>query len=118
MQYHIKEQEWEQIYCSLKSIRAIHTYNEHKLRLFVEAIYYMVRSGCQWRLLPKFYGNWRAIHARFQAWSFRKIWDKVLQQNQNDPDMELVMIDSTIVRAHACAAGYGKKQSRSTGIRS
>jgi len=108
MQYHIKEQEWEQIYCSLKSIRAIHIYNEHKLRLFVEAIYYMVRSGCQWRLLPKFYGNWRAIHARFQAWSSRKIWDKVLQQNQNDPDMELVMIDSTIVRAHACAAGYGK----------
>ncbi len=108
MNYYIKPSEWEQILLKLRSRKDIRTKNESKLRTFVEAIWYVVRSGCQWRLLPPYYGSWRAVHDRFQAWSKKKIWDELFQSFHCESDMEYTMIDATIVRAHACAAGLGK----------
>ena len=108
MHYFIKDTEFEEFLKIFKKIKSIHKSNVHKLRKFIEAIYYVCRSGCQWRLLPLSYGNWRAVHKRFKYWVDHGIWQLLFEQSQNDPDMEYVMIDSTIVRAHASAAGYGK----------
>lgn len=92
----------------LFKIKGLHRKNIHQLRIFIEAIFYMVKTGCQWRLLPDYYGCWRAVHKRFKKWSDQNIWTFLFESVQVNPDMEYVMIDSTIVRAHACAAGYGK----------
>lgn len=108
MQYHIKEEDWAIIYQNLRGEQGLHTKKEKKLRIFCEAIWYMCRTGCQWRLLPSWYGSWRAIHRRFFRWAKRGIWERLLEKAQIDPDLEAVMIDATIVRAHACSAGYGK----------
>ena len=108
MDYHIKTQKWEQIIAILRTRKDIKTKNENKLRRFVEAIWYIVRSGCQWRLLPSIYGSWRAIHMRFKSWANKGIWADLFMQVQIDPDMEASMIDATIIRAHACSAGYSK----------
>lgn len=108
MDYHIKTQEWEQIIAILRTRKDIKTKNENKLRRFIEAIWYMARSGCQWRLLPNIYGSWRAIHMRFKSWADKGIWADLFEQVKVDPDMEATMIDATIVRAHACSAGYKK----------
>jgi len=69
---------------------------------------YICRSGCQCRLLPTYYGDWRAVHKRFMQWSKCDIWQQLFKFLQENPDMEWTMMDSTIVRAHACSAGYGK----------
>jgi transposase len=108
MNYYIKPSEWEQILSKLRSRKDIRTKDESKLRTFIEAIWYVFRSGCQWRLLPPYYGSWRALHDRFQAWSKKKIWDELFQSFHCESDMEYTMIDAMIVRAHACAAGLGK----------
>lgn len=108
MEYHIKESNWKQIFSYLKSIKGIHSKNEKKLRMFIEAVWYIARSGCQWRLLQKIYGNYRSIHRRFKKWCEKEIWGKLLQYAQQNPDLEVHIIDGTIIRAHACAAGYGK----------
>ena len=70
----------------------------------------MARTGAQWRELPTRYGKWNSIFQRFNNWSKKHIWEKLLEFCAQDPDMESVMIDATIVRAHACAAGYGKQE--------
>jgi transposase len=108
MDFYIKTQEWEQIIVILRIRKDIKTKNESKLRRFIEAIWYMARSGCQWRLLPRIYGSWRAIHMRFKNWADKGIWADLFEQVKVDPDMEATMIDATIVRAHACSAGYKK----------
>ena len=83
------------------------------MRIFIEAIWFIVRSGCQWRLLPNYYGNWRAVHRRFKRWVSFGIWEQLMQHVQENPDLELTMLDTTIIRAHACSSGYGKdSQSR------
>jgi transposase len=63
MQYHIKEREWEVIFDKLQTIKGIHVRQESLLRKFIEGVWYISRSGCQWSLLPRFcegnlYQNW------------------------------------------------------------
>lgn len=108
MQYHIKERDWEVIYQNLQHEKGLHTKSEKKLRLFYEAIWYVARTGCQWRFVPAYYGDWRALHRRFLRWAQNGVWERLLEKLKIDPDLEAVMIDATIVRAHACAAGYEK----------
>jgi transposase len=108
MHYLIKDTDFAEILKFLQQIKGIHKHDTSRLRRFIEAVYYVCRSGCQWRLLPTYYGDWRAVHKRFKDWCNRDIWKRLFESQQIDPDMEWVMIDSTIVRAHACAAGYGK----------
>ena len=108
MHYLIKDTEFEQIMKYLIHVKGIHRKDGQKLRLFIEAVCYACRSGCQWRLLPTYYGNWRAIHKRFMQWSKRGLWKQLFEYAKIDPDNDYTMIDATIVRAHPCAAGYGK----------
>lgn len=108
MHYLIKDTDFTKILNFLVTIKGIHKNDIARLRLFIEAIYYICRSGCQWRLLPFYYGSWRAIHKRFKAWIMSNIWEKLFEYFKQEPDMEWASIDSTIVRAHACSAGYGK----------
>lgn len=107
MEYYIEKRKWEQIFEFLKEIKGIHSKNEKRLRIFMEAVWYIARSGCQWRLLPEIYGSYRSIHRRFKKWCEKGVWEK-LHKYKQDPDLEVQMIDGTIVRAHACSAGYKK----------
>ena len=47
-------------------------------RLVFEGIVYVLRTGCQWKALPKNFGSASAIHTRFLQWEkagfFEKLW--------------------------------------------
>lgn len=32
-------------------------------------VLYVLKSGCQWRMLPEGFPRWRSVHAYFQIWS-------------------------------------------------
>ena len=89
--------------------------NPEKLKLFIEAIYWMARSGAPWRMLLEKYGNWNSIFRRFKDWVKKYIWEDLMDFCIEDPDLEHVMINSTIVRAHACAAGLEKQGEQGLG---
>ena len=36
------------------------------------ALLYIIKSGCQWRMLPKDFPKWRSVHAYFQIWSEKR----------------------------------------------
>jgi transposase len=56
-------------------------------RKVLDGILYVLRTGCQWKMLPKEYGSGSTCHRRFQQWVqldiFRKIWIKVLDEYDN-----------------------------------
>jgi len=108
MDYHIKLRIWEQLFQILKTFSEVRVGSEARLRMFIEAIEFITTTGCQWRRLPATYGCWRAIHRRFKRWSDQGVWQKLFQEVQVAPDLQQLMIDTTIVRAHACATGYKK----------
>ena len=106
----LTDYQWNNIYAYLSEYKSIYVRNEEGSRRFVEAVFWIVRSGAQWRLLPKEYGDWNKIYKRFADWSDKGIWHKMLYYFAKDADMEYIMIDSTILRAHACAGGAKKKK--------
>jgi len=101
---------WVIIFRFLTDRDDIYTGNEVKTRKFVEAVLWMLRSGAQWRLLPENRGKWNSIFKRFDRWGKKGIWDSMFKHFSNDPDMENIMVDSTVVRAHACSAGAVQKE--------
>lgn len=107
MDHNIPEKIWDKIYSFLQGVKSLHIRDEKRTRQFMEGVWYVLRTGCQWRLVPSCYGHWRQIHRRYKAWSDRDIWSE-LMSSVSDIDEQAVMLDATIVRAHACASGYQK----------
>jgi len=106
---HLNAYQWSHIYQYLLEYPDIYVRDEDQCRRFVEAVFWIARSGAQWRLLPSEYGHWNTIYRRFADWAGKGIWYKMLYYFARDPDMEYIMVDSTVLRAHACAAGAVKK---------
>lgn len=108
--YYISEENWQKIYPVLQGQKGIRVKNEAKTRVFLEGVYFILKTGSQCRELPYFYGKWRSVHKRYEAWCSKGFWNLILQEFSKDYDGESIMIDATIIRAHPCAAGYEKGQ--------
>jgi len=77
-------------------------------RWFVDAVLWIAKTGAPWRDLPERFGNWNSVWRRFDRWSRQGIWQRVFEELR-DPDLEWLILDSTVVRAHPHAAGAKKK---------
>ena len=69
-------------------------------RLFVEAVLWIVRTGSPWRDLPDDFGHWHRIYVRYNRWSKKKIWERIFKTMADDPDLEYLMVDGSIIRVH------------------
>lgn len=78
-------------------------------RLFVDAVLWIGRTGAPWRDLPERFGNWNSVWRRFDRWARTGVWTRLFEALQ-DPDLEWLILDSTVIRAHPCAAGAKKKR--------
>ena len=105
----LKNEQWNKIVKFLRACPKVYVGQEAQCRRFIEGVLWIARSGSQWRLLPEKYGHWNSVYKRFARWADRDIWHKMHQHFADDPDMEHLILDSTIVRAHPCAAGASKK---------
>ena len=56
-------------------------------RKVLDGILYVLRTGCQWKMLPKEYGSGSICHRRFQQWSiskiFERLWTRLLRVYDN-----------------------------------
>ncbi len=50
---------------------------EHPLRELINAIFYVVRSGCAWRLLPHDFPPWKTVYHYFRLWRLEGIWERM-----------------------------------------
>lgn len=82
-------------------------------RLFVNAVIWIARSGAPWRDLPERFGLWNSVFQRFNRWAKAGVWDRVFRALQS-PDLQALLLDSTVVRAHQHAAGSQKKSPAKT----
>ena len=114
MNHNIPEESFQKIYDFLVTISGIHTKNESKIRSFLDAVFYLCRTGCQIRMLPKKYGDCFSVYQKFLRWKKRGIWEALFKYFQEIDD-EWFMIDGSIIRANQCAAGYNKESNEALG---
>ena len=79
--------------------------NAHDNRRFINAVFWILRTGAPWRDLPPDYGGWSNTHRRFIRWRDAGIWEKVLEHLVDAPDFEWLMIDASHIKVHPHAAG-------------
>ncbi|WP_455709360.1 IS5 family transposase [Kitasatospora indigofera] len=108
----ISEVEWERLRPFLPvSNGRCGRWRDH--RQVIDGILHRVRTGVQWRDLPKRFGPWKTVYERHRLWSADGTWENRLQRVQaaadaaGDVDWE-VAVDSTSVRAHQHTAGARK----------
>lgn len=104
----LSDDEWAKLIAGLKEIVGIRVGCESAYRQFVEAVLWILRGGAQWRFLPERLGHWNSVFKRFARWSRFGVWEKILDNLSRKADLQNVCIDSTVIRAHACAAGAAK----------
>jgi len=46
-------------------------------RLILEAVLYVMRTGCQWRELPFEFPNWKSVYSRFSSWNKNGVWNRI-----------------------------------------
>src|SRR5580704_19338231 len=48
------------------------------LRAVVNALLYLNRTGCQWRMLPRDFPPWKTVYNYFRAWIADATWDCIV----------------------------------------
>ena len=79
-------------------------------RRFINALLWMARSGARWKDLPPDFGAFQTVKRRYYRWLERGVIDRLFEELGRDADLEWLMLDSTIIRAHHHAAGAPKKK--------
>ena len=74
-------------------------------RLFINAVFWIMRTGAPWRDLPPDLGHWSNTHRRFIRWRDKGVWEKLLEVLIEEPDYEWLIIDASHCKVHPHAAG-------------
>ena len=102
--------QWTSILQFLRACPDVYVGQEKDCRRFLAGILWIARTGAQWRALPGHYGKWNTVYKRFLRWCEKGVWKRMQDAFADDPDLEYLLLDSTIIRAHPCAAGAPHKR--------
>lgn len=113
--YELTNAEWERIKEHLppeRSGKKGRPRNDN--RKMLNGMLWIVRTGCQWRDLPEYYGKWQSVYSRFRKWQKEGIIEQLFRELTKDADLEYVCIDSTIIKVHESAHGGEKGGQQAT----
>ena len=87
---------------------------KHDQRTLVNAVFYIIKTGCQWRFLPKEYPPWKTVYSFYKRAKDKGIWEKMMKdlvqksrlKMGRDRDPSYSLIDSQSVKT------TGKAQER------
>ena len=82
-------------------------------RLFLNAVLWVMRHGGTWRVLPAGFGKHDTVRKRALRWAQKGTWQRLFTAVRL-PELEAVLLDSTIMRAHQRASGQVKKSAPAT----
>jgi transposase len=102
----LTDQQWELIEPLLPAVKTGGRPEKHPRRAIVDAILYVVRSGCSWRQLPTDFPPWQTVYWYFTRWEEAKVTEKLLaavreqlrvEQGRN-PEPSAGLVDSQTVK--------------------
>jgi len=73
----LTEVEWQIIRRYLPNAKPGGRPRKHRLRELVNAMFYLTRSGCAWRLLPQEFPPWKTGYHYFRRWRLDGVWHRL-----------------------------------------
>ena len=90
------------------------TYSNHQV---LNAMLYALENGGKWRQLPRRYGKWNSIYKRVKRWASDGVLERVFlflhAEQITDLTMDVLCLDSTIIKVHPNGCGAAKKTENS-----
>src|SRR5262245_30016265 len=102
--HEISESDWGRIKHLLPGQPGQHGGVAEDNRRFLNAVLWVARTGAAWRDLPERLGDWNSQWRRFDRWAKAGRF-AALAAVLRDPDLDVLILDSTAARAHPRAAG-------------
>jgi putative transposase len=104
----LTDEQWELVAPHIPPARGN---REVDIREVVDAILYIDRAGCQWRMLPKDFPHWRTVHDYLTVWEFRGVWRRITDALRRRVRVErhpaAARIDSQSVKGSGQGADIG-----------
>lgn len=105
----LTDEQWEVVEPLVPAISAEAAYHVHTRREIVNAILYVLRSGCSWRMLPHEFPAWGTVYHYFRQWQRDGVWDQILhtlrmqvrQKQGRNAEPSAGIIDSQSIKTSA-----------------
>lgn len=102
----VSDREWEIIEPLLPKDKSRGRKRDTDLREVVNAIFYLLEEGCQWRALPHDLPHWSTVRRYFDKWNKSKMWyqinrllrEELRQQQGRESHPSAASIDSQSVK--------------------
>jgi putative transposase len=109
----LTDTEWACVQRYLPPLSSLGRRRSHPLRRILDAIFYVVRSGCAWRYLPCNYPPWQTVFYHFRRLRLRGVWHVLytaLHRAERErvgrhPDPSAAIMDSQSVKTVEESAG-------------
>lgn len=72
----LNDSQWQ----SIKKFFDYERKRKHDLRNIWDAILYVIKTGCQWRLLPHNFAPWQTVYYYFRTWKYEGIMEIILEE--------------------------------------
>jgi putative transposase len=110
----LSDAEWSCLEPHLAAPKATGRPKMHATREILNAIFYVVRGGCPWRLLPNDFPPWKTVYHYFRSWRLDGTWERMhsaLRQRvrvrlKRNPQPSAAIVDSQSVKT----TGVGGKE--------
>ena len=106
----ISDAAWRSILPFLRASPNVYVGDPEACKRFLSAVLWITKEGATWRALPPAYGYWNTIYRRFGRWCDAGVFEALHEHFHDAGEVSALLVDSTIVRAHSCAAGAPKKK--------
>jgi putative transposase len=117
----LSDAEWQFIHYCFPKPNKTGRPREHAYRELLNGMFYVLRTGCQWRNLPKDFAPWRTVYHYLRKWRRSGLWEQIhthlrehlRQLEGRKRQASAAIMDSQSIKSTECsdARGYdaGKK---------
>lgn len=119
----LSDEEWTCLKTHLPASKLPGKLRAHPLREIFDAIFYVLKTGCQWRLLPGDFPPWQTVFYHFRKFRLSGLWHRIFtilramerKRNGKDPNPSAAIMDSQSIKTTEESAGWKGYEAHSNG---